>query len=399
MVDLVNASSCGLFSFNDEGIILQVNTTICTLLEAEKEALLGQKVNSIFTVPTLIFFQTHLYPLLKLENSLEEIFITLKSAAGREVPVLLSAKRFTEADATENVCSCLTVYNRKQYEAEIIEARKVAERALKENSTLVDTQHQLQEHVLLLDEKMFLLQQYNETLKEISHAVSHELQEPVRKLHLFTDLLLHHKDRLLLEENQRKLQLQIQRIKEILYGLQQYVWLEDDQPGTEKIDLNKELDLAKKQLQEETSGFSFDITTSNLPVIQGKSHQFVILFYQLFSNALKFRSSERPLQIVVDATIINRNQFKLLQNHYSYRAYHKIDISDNGTGFDPKYGSYIFQLFKRLDLQAAGSGIGLTLCKKIVLNHNGLITASSKEGAGSVFTIFLPVEEEQPAKK
>lgn len=393
MVDLANVSSCALFSFDDHGKILQANTTTCALLGIAKEQLLQEKINTIFTTPTLIFFQTHLYPLLKVEQSLDEIFITLKSQTNREVPVILSARRVVTGEWIENVCSCLTIYNRKNYEDEILAAKKEAERALQENTLLVETQSKLQENVRLLDEKMLLLQQYNEMLKEISHAVSHELQEPVRKLHLFTDLLLGSKQNTVDEGKKSKVHAQIQRIKQILSGLQNYVWLEDRYVHTTEIDLAEVVKGVQKTLAAENPGLDFSLNISALPKIQGSYDQCKLLFYQLLSNAIEYRSPERPLQIKFAASLINRNQFKLLQDHYTYRAYYKIDCADNGIGFDPKYAGYIFQLFKKLNPRSKGLGVGLTLCKKIVLNHDGIITAFSEPGKGSTFTLYFPAEK------
>lgn len=391
MADIFNASSCGIFSFNDEGKILQANAAICAMLQVAKEELLGQPADSFFTVATRIFFQTHLYPLLKFSNNVEEIFVTLKSSTGKEVPIILSGQRVIEAGIAENIFSCLTVYNRKNYEEEIIRARDEAEKALQENTALTQAQGKLKEHVQLLDEKMFLLQQYNETLKQISYAVSHELQEPVRKLNLFTDMLLHHKQDNWLQDNEERINAQIQKLKLIISGLQQYVWLDDTSDGTTLTDLNKPLEKATTRLLAENPGTAFIVHAKDLPVLAANFEQMELLFYHLLSNAYRFRHPGRKPEVTVSATTINRNQFKLLQNHYSYRSYHKIDVADNGRGFDPKFATYVFELFKKLDAGRQGSGIGLTLSKKVVLNHNGIISATSTEGVGSVFTIYLPV--------
>jgi phosphoserine phosphatase RsbU/P len=390
MADILNATSCGIFSFSDEGKILQANAAICAMLQVEKEQLIGQPAEAFFTVSTRIFFQTHLYPLLKFNNSLEEIFVTLKGSSNKEIPIILSARRIVEHGIAENIFSCLTVYNRKNFEEEIIRAKNEAEKTLRENTTLTKTQHTLQEHVQLLDEKMFLLQQYNETLKQIGYAVSHELQEPVRKLNLFVDMLLHHKQDNWIQDNEERINAQIQKLKLIISGLQQYVWLDDSSDGTITTDLNELLESATKKLHAENPGVRLVVHAKDLPHIAAKPKQMELLFYHLLSNAIRFGHPERTPQVNISATTINRNQFKLLQNHYSYRRYHKIDVTDNGRGFDPEFATYIFELFKKLDASQQGSGIGLTLSKKIVLNHNGMITATSREGIGSIFTIYLP---------
>lgn len=117
----------------------------------------------------------------------------------------------------------------------------------------------------------------------------------------------------------------------------------------------------------------------------------IILFYELLSNSLKFRSADRPLKVSITSTILQHNQFKALQDRYLYNDHHKIVYSDNGIGFNEKYCDQIFQLFKKLDKDSKGMGVGLTLCKKIVANHKGKLTARSKKGEGCSFVIYLPL--------
>jgi sigma-B regulation protein RsbU (phosphoserine phosphatase) len=237
MVDLLNVAPCGIFSFNDEGIIIQANDTVCTLVKFDKQNLIHQKVSTIFTLPTIIFYQTHLYPLLKMKDSVEEIFITLKTKEGKEIPVLLSVKRIKEEGNVENICSCLPIYNRKNYEDEIIAAKKQAEKALEENSALIDTKAKLQQQIELLDDKMFQLQRRNEELKELNTTMSHDLQEPIRKLHLFSDLLLHGGSNTPQEQTLKKITNQTLRLKQLLHGLQDWIILDNDALKISEVDL------------------------------------------------------------------------------------------------------------------------------------------------------------------
>ena len=105
MADLIHAAPCCIFSFTDEGLIVQANDTLCRLLKQERQDICGQKVNKIFTVSTLIFYQTHFFPLLKMQQSVEELYITLKKADKEEGPVLMSARRISENGTTENICA------------------------------------------------------------------------------------------------------------------------------------------------------------------------------------------------------------------------------------------------------------------------------------------------------
>src|SRR5690606_577748 len=127
------------------------------------------------------------------------------------------------------------------------------------------------------------------------------------------------------------------------------------------------------------------------PEILGDRVQFGQLFFNLISNSLKF-SDVAPV-ISVSAEVVKKQKIKNPPKKLVYEKYHKIIVEDNGIGFEEQYRDLIFSLFQRLhDKQSSyqGTGIGLALCKKVVENHNGFITAES-EGKGATFTVYLPV--------
>jgi phosphoserine phosphatase RsbU/P len=390
MIDLLHAAPCGIFSFDDEGILLQANPTFCELLKADIRELTGKKLDQVLTLSSLIFYQTHFYPLLKMQRSAEEIFLTLKTKAGGEVPVLLSARRIENEGIIENVCSCQAVYNRRNYEAELIAARKKAEKALQENAELADTRAGLQKHIHLLDEQMYLLHQRNEELTELTNSISHDLQEPLRKLIFYTDLLRLPQPPLNREDTLEKVMRLAQRSKDLLLGLQQYTSLDSAASPQTEVDLNQVLGTARQQVRELYPSLEMRVTAANLPTIYANGEQFLTLFFQLLSNSVKFRSAERPLEIQVEHTLLKTNAFKSLPDHFHYTEHHRITYSDNGKGFPRKYRDQIFRMFRKLDPSTEGLGIGLALVRKVVAHHNGSVTATSQEGAGSTFTILLP---------
>jgi light-regulated signal transduction histidine kinase (bacteriophytochrome) len=135
-----------------------------------------------------------------------------------------------------------------------------------------------------------------------------------------------------------------------------------------------------------------------LPVLEASAQQMNQLFYNLISNALKFRKEK--VAPVID--IAARRMEKKEVAHYSELdrslTYYVVSVSDNGIGFSMKYAKHIFDIFKRLHTRSKfeGTGIGLALCRKIAINHKGDIFASSKEEEGSVFHVVLP--QRQPVK-
>jgi sigma-B regulation protein RsbU (phosphoserine phosphatase) len=392
MVDLLHTAPCGLFSFTDEGIIVQANESFCALLQYRSNDLLQRKVTSIFTIATSIFYQTHFFPLLKGNKEAREIFITLKSATGAEVPVLLNARRVEGGGAAENVCACLPIYQRMNYEDELIAARKLAEKAVQESSHLQEARTRLQEHITLLDDKMYELKQRNDDLRELGKSVSHDLQEPIRKLALYADLLLHQKDKISEEETLRKLVAQTGRIKTLILALQDYLWLEKGPDLTTDIDLTAVLLVARQKVMAEYPGVEIALQAKALPAIRANFDQLVLLFYHLLSNSVKFRSPSKPLEVTVRHTLLNVNRFKSLPDHYQYTGHYKIIYSDNGIGFDERYKDQVFRLFSKLHSGTGGLGIGLALVRKVVVNHKGAIEVFSKEQEGTTFSIVLPQE-------
>ncbi|HYH14427.1 MAG TPA: PAS domain-containing protein, partial [Flavisolibacter sp.] len=113
MVNLLQAAPCGIFSFNEEGIIVQVTPTLCEWVHRTPEELQYQKLDMLLTLPSQIFYQTHFLPLLKMQHKAEEIFLTLKTKEDGEIPVLVSARQAMDEGHMEYVCACIPIYHRK----------------------------------------------------------------------------------------------------------------------------------------------------------------------------------------------------------------------------------------------------------------------------------------------
>jgi signal transduction histidine kinase len=135
------------------------------------------------------------------------------------------------------------------------------------------------------------------------------------------------------------------------------------------------------------------ITKDEMPQIMAVPTQMTQLFFNLFSNALKFSKRDVPVQINIVSSLLSAEEAALLKMADPQRRYLKIGFCDNGIGFDQQHAGQIFSLFKRLHGKSEyeGTGIGLGLCKKIVQNHTGVIWAESEEGKGARFYIVLPV--------
>jgi light-regulated signal transduction histidine kinase (bacteriophytochrome) len=146
------------------------------------------------------------------------------------------------------------------------------------------------------------------------------------------------------------------------------------------------------ELEVEIEKSNARINYEDLPVVSAVPGLMQQLFYNLFSNAIKFRKPTVDLVIDVKAEKMNPADLSQFIKYNYGRNYYKITVQDNGIGFDDKYADDIFRVFKRLHSYQdfEGTGVGLSICKKIVEKHNGFIKAESKIDNGSTFIIGLP---------
>ncbi len=240
---------------------------------------------------------------------------------------------------------------------------------------------------LNLVEKLAELERSNANLEEFAHAASHDLKEPIRKIHIFTSKLKSQLHAQLTEtdlENFSKIERASQRMGSLVDDLLDYSHVSQQPHQMEPVNLNEKINRVLEDLELDIQQRSGTIHIDNLPVVTGFRRQLQQLFQNLISNALKYSKSGIPPQIHISASLVNEDG----------KQYHLIKVADNGIGFDAIYSEKIFQIFSRLhnNSEYSGSGIGLSIVKKIVENHQGRIRAESEEGKGSTFFVYLPVK-------
>ena len=390
MDDFFENSPNGYFSFFDDGGLYVVNNTLCSLLRYEKHELQEKNVEFIFTLATRIFYQTHFFPLVKMHGHAEEIFISLRTKDSQDLPVLLNAKRVEGANPY-TVCAFIVVPNRKKFEDELVSARNTAEAALRENSELVKVKLDLQQHMEQLDFQIQTVKNKNHELQQLNHVVTHSLREPVRKILVFTEKMQLQGIPKNVEENVTRLVKASQQLKAIVSGLQQYVWLLSAPNQFSHVNPGEIVQKVAKQLAEEYDPEILDLHVNDIPVIEADRDQLELLIYQIVSNAIKFKKT-RPATVTITGTTIKLNTFRAVPEKYKYEDFLKLEIRDEGIGFDPQYRDNVFGLFKRLDY-TKGQGLGLALCKKVAENHSGLIEAHGKTNEFTIITVFLPLAQ------
>ena len=388
---------CYYFVATDEGELITVNEMFCSALGYKKEELIGKHIEFIFTLATRVFYQTHLFPLLKLQGKAFEIFITVQGNGKEQIPLLCNISRANEDGHNYISFIGIVVENRKKFEDELLNARKAAENALKENSALSDTKKELQKTIGMLESRLHVIKKQNEELSQFNKVLAHDLQEPIRKLSIYISLLTEKNDGTRQEEPSEKIidkiDLSASQMRAIVNGLQQFAWLSESNYKFELVNLNLVIADVKKQLEKEFPGITLLVETDTIPLFMADESQMELLLYHILSNAIRFKKNDSHPKVRINASVIKENYFKNLAGQYKYTDCVRIEIKDNGIGFDSRFKDQVFELFKKLH-PASGRGLGLSLAKKIIDNHQGNITVESKPGEGTAIIFVIPVERE-----
>ncbi len=386
---------CYYFVAADEGELIAANEMFCSALGYSMGEIIGKHIEFIFTLATRIFYQTHLFPLLKLQGKAFEIFITVQTRGKEQIPLLCNISRTNEKGHNYISFIGIVVENRKKFEDELLNARKTAENALKENSALSDAKKELQKTINILEGRLHVIKKQNEELSQFNKVLAHDLQEPIRKLSLYISLLTEQKDNRLQEESLEKtidkIDLSASQIRSIVSGLQQFAWLSENNHNFELVNLNQVIADVKKQLEKEFLGITLLIETDSIPSFMADESQMELLLYHILSNTIRFKKSDSDPTVRINASVIKENYFKNLAGQYKYTDCVRIEIKDNGIGFDNRFKDQVFELFKKLH-PASGRGLGLSLAKKIIDNHHGKITVESKPGEGTTIIFVIPIE-------
>jgi signal transduction histidine kinase len=230
------------------------------------------------------------------------------------------------------------------------------------------------------------LETSNEDLQQFAHVASHDLKEPVRKIRTFTGRLLDEYAGHLPHEAVSFLQKIMQatiRMGTMIEGVLTYSILNSNEHPMGPIDLNEIFTQIESDLELVIQETGAEVRRGELPHIEGGRVLIYQLFYNLINNALKFsRNVDKPL-IVIESRVVEG----------AGKRFAELTVRDNGIGFDAAQADKIFEAFARLNSKDKfeGTGLGLSLCKKIAERHHGSITATGVRGEGAVFVVRLPL--------
>ncbi|MBC7887730.1 MAG: PAS domain-containing protein [Ferruginibacter sp.] len=245
-----------------------------------------------------------------------------------------------------------------------------------------------------LENKISELNRSNRELEEFAYVASHDLQEPLRKISTFSQRLqIKFSDKLGEDGNLyiNRVVAACENMRKLIDNLLEFSRISLNNPPPRQVDLSEIVNQAIDDLDLVIAETNTTIKVGLLPSVEAISSQMLQLFVNILNNSIKFRKGNIPLQIKINARKLGMRE-KTEHQLSSKSVYFLIGIEDNGIGFEQQYAHKIFQIFQRLEGKSEypGTGIGLSICKKIIVNHKGLIFAESEPGKGATFSIILP---------
>lgn len=241
------------------------------------------------------------------------------------------------------------------------------------------------------------LKQSNASLQQFAYAASHDLKEPIRKIQIFSDrlhILLNNK----LSEKEKfifnRMEIATGRMRTLIDDLLIYSHVSIVSGLLETVDLNSIMVSVMEDLELEIEEKKAKIDVGHLPAVRGNKRHLQQMLQNLLSNALKYHRPQISPHIEIKSRIVE-GQDKILSriNEENKGAYYLIQMIDNGIGFESSHAEHIFDIFTRLHVNAdyLGSGVGLSIVRKVIDNHGGVVWAESSPNKGAVFNILLPV--------
>ncbi|HLL75951.1 MAG TPA: hybrid sensor histidine kinase/response regulator [Pyrinomonadaceae bacterium] len=355
MDDLLNTAPCGFLSFTDDGYVVLVNDTLLALLGYGREELLGRHVESLFPVASRIFYQTHLFPLLKLHDRVEEVYFSLRTKGGAELPVLVNAARGERGGAVVNDCVMMHMRQRDQYEDEILRAKREAEEATRaKDEFLAVVSHELRTPLTAILGWARMLQTGKLDEATAARALGAIERNAESQNQLIGDLLDF--SRII----SGKVRLDVGRV-ELAPLVEAAIDVVSPAADAKGIRLQSVLD-------------------PKAGPVSGDPERLQQVFWNLLSNAVKFTPRSGRVQV------------RLARVNSSV----EVAVSDTGSGISPEFLPYVFERFRQADQQTtrrqAGLGLGMAITKHLVELHGGTIRAESPgEGLGATFVLRLPV--------
>jgi PAS domain S-box-containing protein len=399
---LLDEEPCGFISFADDGTLRVVNRTLLDMLGYARSELIGKHVETILGVGSRIFYQTHFFPLLRLNGRADEIFLLLRSKSGSDVAVLLNAVRHDRDGEAVTDVVLLRLVERRKFEDALLEAKRVAEEATEAANAhrselerqaveLEMSQEQLVLQARELERQRAIAEDANHAKSSFLAMMSHELRTPLNAIGGYVQLLE-------MGVHGPVTAAQIEALGRVTRSQQHLLRLINDLLNLARIEAGRvDYDLQAIALD--------DIVQATLPMIEP----------QLAARGLRYELNvPRELKAQVDREKIEQILLNLLSNASKFTPpggcvtveatvapesdeFVELKVIDTGVGIPSTRLEAVFEPFVQVESSHAarvdGSGLGLSISREMARGMGGDISAESTLGVGSTFTIRLRREQ------
>lgn len=235
----------------------------------------------------------------------------------------------------------------------------------------------------------------NDELTQYAYITSHDLQEPLRKIQMFTDIARSNTSELQRKEEMlAKIFDTATHMRDLVQTLLHFTRITNTPEKFSMVNLNEVVSKSLQDLEEEIRDSEAVIEVGRLPLIKGSALHLGVLFTNLISNSIKYARPGDVPRVEIREHSVSPDDFESYPDLSPATRYTHITVTDHGVGFPPEMAAKIFTIFQRLHNKdgTAGNGIGLAICRKIVHQHHGLIFANGRENAGVTISMFLPFE-------
>ncbi len=387
---LIDQIPCGFVSFGDDGLIQRVNERLLEVLGYKREDVEGHHVETLMNVGSRIFFQTHLFPLIAMKGSAEEIFLLLKSSRGEDVGFLLNASRHVRDGKTVNDCALMRVQERRKFEDALVRAKKVAEAAQQE---LTETNERYAEQAIELELQQEELMRQRQIADDANQAkskflavMSHELRTPLNAIAGYVQLIemgVHGpvtEEQIVALDRIRRSQLHLLRLINDVLNLARI------EAG--RVDYNvRSVSLA-------------DVVTTVMPMVEPQLAAKGVTSRALLEGAGTVRADREKLEQIVLNLLTNAAKFTQRGGTVTVRVRNNcgipdrtcLEVEDTGIGIPIEMQAGIFEPFVQVDTdnRKEGSGLGLAISRDLARGMGADLIVKSVPNQGSIFTVILP---------
>ncbi len=252
---------------------------------------------------------------------------------------------------------------------------------------------------LELEDTIKELTRSNASLRDFAYIASHDLQEPLRKIHFFADRLKQRFKPVLTGDGEMiidRIEAASSRMGKLINDLLEYSQASSTDSDPVVVHVRDLINEVLFDLETTIQQKKATIIVGNMPVVKADPVMLRQMFQNLVGNALKYQQQDTAPKIVIrSSNVMGLEMGKRTKSADHHKQFHLIEVEDNGVGFEQEHAERIFQIFQRLHgrSQYPGTGVGLAIVQKVVENHNGYIWADSAPGKGATFSVLLPAIE------